>query len=62
MFGGDMTGFTVCGEHLCDRRRRCSRGEAKHLLYCTRDTKEGDSTFEEGVDGNLVRRIQGDAV
>ena len=30
-------------------------------LYCTRDAKEGDTSFEEGGDGNLVGGVEGNA-
>ena len=44
-----------------DRRRRGGRGLAQHLLDCTRDAEEGDATFEEGGDGDLVGGVEGDA-
>ena len=59
---GDAAGFAVSREHLSDRRGRGGRGETKHLLNCTRDTRKRDSTFEEGGDGDLVGCIEGDAV
>ena len=59
---GDAASFAIGSQHLRDRGGRGGRGEAKYLLYCTRDPEERDATFEEGSDGDLIGGVEGDAV
>ena len=58
---GADAGGVIGLEHLFDRRRRGGRGMAQHLFDCTRDAEEGNATFEEGGDGDLVGGVEGDA-
>ena len=64
--GEDLGGTDACGavgcEYLIDRRGRGRRRKAQHSLDCTRDAEEGDGTFEEGGDGDLVGGVERDAV
>src|SRR5579875_3569137 len=50
----------ICFEHLNDRRGPWAGSYLEHLLYCTWDVHECDTTFEERCDGNLVGCIEGD--
>jgi len=57
-----LTRFPVGGEHLRDGGGVCLRRGCEHLLNCTRDSQEGDTTFEECLDSHFVCCIEGNAV
>jgi len=56
------TRFLVGGEHLGNGCRMSLGRGSEHLLNCIRDSGKGDAAIEEGVNGNLVGGIEGDAV
>src|SRR6185437_1610122 len=55
-----LPGHAICRQHLLNRCRSVRRRFRQNLLNCTCDAGEGDATFEECCDGDLVGGVEGD--
>ena len=59
---GPVPALPISGKHLRNGGGVGLRGRRKHFFNCTRDAGKRYTAVEEGLDGHLVRGIQGDAV
>ena len=59
---GPFSSLLIGCEHLRNGGGVGLRGCREYFLNCIRDAGERNTTFEEGSNGHLISRIQGDAV